>query len=208
MKRIIATLITLLTISGLSNAQSNQETLFGEKISLSNLGVMVEPGFQYTRLAGEGAGFFHLRGGIVFNDKITLGGFYGQLLNEPRPASFDVAQLPSRAHLDSYMAGGFVEYTAFSSKLIHLTFPLAIGVMEMEIDDEGRNFDFEETKTLFLEPKAMLEINLHRFARLNAGLGYRIMGSKIEEFPGVPEAGNALTFQVGLKMGMFSFKKQ
>lgn len=186
-------------------AQEDTKTLFDSPISLSKIGIMVDPGFQVTKIAGESAGFFLFRGGLVFNDRITLGGFYGQLMNDVRPASF-VNVLPERAHLDSYKAGGFVEYTVFSNKVVHFTFPLAVGVIEMEIDEEGRGFDYEETKTLFIEPGAQVEVNLHRFARLHAGMGYRIMGSEIENFPGVPQADDALTFQVGLKMGLFRMK--
>jgi hypothetical protein len=204
MKKTLGLITALILFVQIASAQDEQQTLFGEKISLSSLGVMVEPGVQLTRFAGEGAGFFNFRGGIVFNDKLTLGGFYGQSINDVRPSSFDNS-LPISAHLDSYMAGGFVEYTIYSNKLVHFTFPLSVGMMEVEIDNEGRDFDFDETKTLFVEPKAMLEINLHKFARLNAGVGYRIMGNTFENAPGVPDAGNALTFQIGLKMGVFSF---
>lgn len=184
-------------------AQEAPETLFGNKFSLSNLGLVVNPGMQWSQLAGENAGFVQFRGGIVFHDKLTLGGFYGELINDVRPASF-ANQLPGQAHLDSYQAGGFMEYTLLSSKLVHLSFPLSLGVMEMEIDEEGKGFDYEETATFFVEPGANVEINLHRFARLHAGIGYRIMGAEIEGFPGMPEAGNSLTLNVGLKMGLFS----
>ncbi|MCH7410575.1 hypothetical protein MM239_14300 [Belliella sp. DSM 111904] len=206
MKKTILSLALLFSITFLSLAQDKQESLFNSNLSISNLGIMVEPGFQVTQVTGETAGFFQFRSGIVFNDKFTIGGFYGQLLNEVRPASFGTT-LPQRAHLDSWTAGGFLEYTIFSNKLVHFSFPLAVGVMEVEIDNEGRGNDFDETNTLFFEPRALLEINLHRFARLNAGVGYRIMGNTLESAVGVPEAGNALTFQIGLKMGVFSFSQ-
>ena len=140
---------------------------------------MVAPGFQWTQLAGEGTGFAQFRAGVILHDKLTLGGFYGEMINQVRPVSF-ANTLPARAHLDAYQAGGFLEYTLHSSKLVHLTLPLSVGMMEMEIDEEGRDFDYEETKTFFVEPGAQLEVNLHRFARLHAGVGYRIMGEKIE----------------------------
>ncbi|UJP66578.1 hypothetical protein [Mongoliitalea daihaiensis] len=206
MKKILLSLMIVLAATFVSYGQEAQETLFGGNLSLSNVGIMVEPGIQVTQLAGETAGFFQLRGGIILNDKFTIGGFYGQLLNDVRPASFGTT-LPARAHLDSWTAGGFLEYTVFSNKLVHFSFPLALGIKEVEIDNEGRDFDFDETKTLFVEPRALVEINLHRFARLNAGVGYRIMGNTLENAIGVPDAGNALTFQIGLKMGVFSFKQ-
>lgn len=194
-----------LSFSGLK-AQENPETLFDGNLSFSNIGVFVDPGFQVTQIAGENTGFFFFRGGLTFNDKLSLGGFYGEMINDIRPASFENV-LPPRAHIDAYQAGAFLEYTLYSSKMVHLTFPLAVGIMELEIDKEGRDFDYDETKTFFVEPGAQVEVNLHRFARLHAGVGYRVMGGSIEDFPGVPEAGNALTFQIGLKMGVFNFKQ-
>jgi hypothetical protein len=204
-KVLVIFLATCLSIGSLL-AQDEPETLFGSKLSLSNFGIMVAPGFQLTQLAGAGAGFAQFRAGVVLHDKLTLGGFYGELINDARPTSF-ANLLPARAHLDSYQAGGFIEYTLHSSKLVHLTLPLSMGLLEMEIDEEGRDFDYEETKTFFVEPGAQLEVNLHRFARLHAGVGYRIMGEKFENSPGVPDAGNSLTFNVGLKMGLFQIKK-
>ncbi len=206
MKKVLALLLTTCLSIGTLLAQDEPETLFGNKFSLSNIGIMVSPGFQWTQIAGEGAGFAQFRAGVVLNDKLTLGGFYGEMINQVRPASF-ANILPNRAHVDAYQAGGFLEYTLHSSKLVHLTLPLAVGMMEMEIDEEGRDFDYEETKTFFVEPGAQVEVNLHRFARLHAGLGYRIMGEKFENSAGVPDAGNSLTFNVGLKMGLFSLKQ-
>lgn len=206
MKKVLALLLTTCLSIGTLLAQDEPETLFGNEFSLSNIGIMVSPGFQWTQIAGEGAGFAQFRAGVILHDKLTLGGFYGEMINQVRPVSF-ANTLPARAHLDAYQAGGFLEYTLNASKLVHLTLPLSVGMMELEIDEEGRDFDYEEAKTLFVEPGAQIEVNLHRFARLHAGVGYRIMGEKIENIPGVPNAENSLTFNLGLKMGLFQIKK-
>jgi hypothetical protein len=206
MKRTLLIVLKVLGFVANLYAQDSPETLFGNKLSLSDLGIFVDPGYQATQITGESSGFFLFRGGMVFNDKWSVGGFYGQMIRDIRPASFDNV-LPPRAHMDSYQAGGFVEYSLFSSKVVHFTFPLALGIMELEIDEEGRYFDYEETKTFFVEPGAQIEVNLHRFARLHAGLGYRMMARTIQDYPGVPKAGNNLTFQVGLKMGVFNFRQ-
>ena len=168
---------------------------------------MVDPSYQLTQVAGEGASFFLFRGGVLFNEKITLGGFYGESLNRITPNSFS-GFLPGSAHLEALQAGGFIEYTLSANKVIHFTFPLSLGIMELEIDEEGRGMDFEETQTFFVEPGAQVELNLHKFARLHAGIGYRIMAGEVESFPGVPGADNSLTFNVGLKMGLFRIKDQ
>lgn len=205
MKKAILTLLISWLYVGQISAQEQPETLFNGELSLSKIGFMINPGFQGTRIAESNAGFALFRGGIVFNEKLTIGGFYGDMINNVRHASFDNL-LPSAAHLDAYQAGGFIEYTFNASKLVHFTFPLAIGMTEVEIDDEGRGFDYEENKTLFVEPGAQIEVNLHRFARLHAGLGYRILGGTIEESLGVPSPDNSLTFNIGLKMGLFNLK--
>lgn len=205
MKKAILLLVSVFAMSGLK-AQETPETLFGNDVSFSKLGFFVNPGFQATQISNEGTGYFLFRGGLVFSDKLSIGGFYGTQINDIRPSSLDNS-LPPSAHIDSYMAGGFVEYTLFSSKLVHFTFPLALGMLEMEVDGEGRNFDYEEAKTFFLEPGAHVEVNLHRFARLHAGFGYRLMGTAIEQSAGVPGAGNSLTFQLGLKMGVFGLQQ-
>ncbi|EIM73361.1 hypothetical protein A3SI_18151 [Nitritalea halalkaliphila LW7] len=185
-------------------AQEAPKTLFSAKPDGKNLGIMVAPGLQLTQLADAGSLFFTIQGGLVIQDKFTIGAFYGKVLNDPRPLPA-FQDLPARAHLDAWQAGGFLSYTWQANRLVHLNFPLYIGVMELEIDDAGRAFDFPESTTLFFEPGAQMELNLHRFARLYAGVGYRIMGATFEQAAGVPAAGNALTFSVGLKMGIFKF---
>ena len=207
MKKTISTLAILWMGIASLWAQDSTQTLFKGKPTLANLGIMVDPGYQLTQVAGESASFFLFRGGIVFNEKITLGGFYGESLNQVRPNSF-AGFLPSSAYIEAFQAGGFVEYTLFANKVVHFTFPVSLGIIELEIDEEGRGMDFEETQTFFVEPGAQVEINLHRFARLHAGLGYRIMAGDIESFPGVPDADNSLSFNVGLKMGLFRIKQQ
>lgn len=188
-------------------AQNTAQTLLKGKPTLANLGIMADPGYQLTQVAGATTSFFLFRGGIVLNDKVTLGGFYGESLNQPRPDSF-TDFLPSRAYLEAVQAGGFIEYTLFANKVVHFTFPVSLGIIELEIDEEGRGMDFDETQTFFVEPGAQVEVNLHRFARLHAGLGYRMMAGDIETFPGVPDADNSLSFNVGLKMGLFRIKQQ
>ncbi|MGY6559391.1 MAG: hypothetical protein ACXIT9_08920 [Nitritalea sp.] len=200
----VSSLLLLFFLHTLVFAQEAPKTLFSGKPDGQSLGFMVAPGLQLTQLANEGSLFFTIQGGLVLQDKFTIGAFYGQLLNDPRPLPA-LQDLSSRAHLDSWQAGGYFSYTWQANRLVHVNFPLYLGVMEVEIDDAGRGFDFPESTTLFFEPGAQLELNLHRFARLYAGVGYRIMGSTIEQAPGVPAAGNALTFSIGLKMGLFRF---
>ena len=202
MKKLLFTLLLCGFVGGsMTYAQQKTETLLGE-LSFSSIGSMVEPGLQFTQVAGETAVFYNFRGGISFNDKWTVGGFYGHLLADIRPE-----MMGSQSYnLDSYQAGGFIEYSPWNSSLVHLSFPVSFGVMEMDRDSYSSLIDDDspETHSLLLEPRALAEVNLHRYVRLNAGVGYRIMGRPFQEVAAVPEAGNALTFQIGLKLGLFN----
>jgi extradiol dioxygenase family protein len=206
MKKILL-LTAAVSLSQISFAQetTEQETLFNKKIDGRNIGFMVSPGVSFTQVAGESAAFYQIRAGVVLWDKLTVGGFYANTFYELRPA-YLLVDFPN-ANLDVYAAGGFIEYTVLSGKLFHLTIPVAIGSLEMEGDDYDRFNDVDgEKRTFYIEPAVQAELNLHKYARLHAGLGYRLMGNSSNSGASIPEAGNEVTFQVGLKLGMFRIK--
>lgn len=196
---------TLFSLVLFSQVVVAQETLLGNGINLNKIGFMVAPGYQQTKIAGENVGFFQIKGGVILDDRFTIGAFFGESSKDIRPAAFE-GQLPSRANVDFSMGGGFVEYTLFSSKLIHFTFPLAVGVLEMEGDDYGSGVREGESTSVFFEPGAHLEFNIHKYARFFAGAGYRIMNNPSQERGFIPRPENALNLQVGIKLGMFRIK--
>lgn len=206
MKKILLFTATI-SLSQISFAQetAEQETLFNKKIDAKNIGFMVSPSVSFTQVAGASAAFYQIRAGVVLWDKLTIGGFYANTFDELRPASL-LVDFPN-ANLDVYAAGGFIEYTILSGKLFHLTIPVAIGSLEMEGDDYDRLNDVDgERRTFYVEPAVQAEVNLHKYARLHAGLGYRLIGNSSNSAAFIPEAENAVTFQVGLKLGMFRIK--
>ena len=198
MKKNIITLVSYFFIStGVLLAQETPKTLLNGSLSSSQIGFMISPGFQATQLGSDPTGYFLVKGGLVFNDKLTLGAFYGQVL-DPLDQARGFA-----SRLDSYQAGGLIEYTLHASNLFHFSFPISFGVNEIEFEDEGDNWNNEESKFLFIEPAAQIEVNIHTHARLFAGVGYRIMGGTIQQAPDLPVVENQPTFTVGLKFGLF-----
>jgi hypothetical protein len=206
MKKILL-FTAAISLSQISFAQekAEPETLFNKKVDATTIGFMVSPGVNFTQVAGESAAFYQIRAGVVLWDKLTLGGFYANTFDELRPASV-LIDFPN-ANLDVHAAGGFIEYTILSSKLFHLTIPVALGTLEMEGDEYDGIDELEgERRTFYVEPAVQAEVNLHKYARLHAGLGYRFMGNSTATGAFIPEADNAVTFQVGLKLGMFQIK--
>lgn len=184
------------------------ETLFSKGISLEKVGFMASVGADYTRVSNTDLGLYMFKGGIVFNDKLTIGGYYGESLWDFRPSSLRAVYGP-RVNMDASLFGGFLEYTMYSNRLFHLTMPLKVGAINLEIDeyDNPNDWDYFERFLFTVEPQIHLEMNIHKYARFFVGAGYRFVGGEFYNNGGfIPAPGNALSAQVGIKMGMFKLK--
>lgn len=75
------------------------------------------------------------------------------------------------------LGGLSLEYTWKPDRLLHLSFPLSAGMGEVDWKDgspfSGQEPDFGEDNFFFIQPGAMLEVNLSSFARLYGGVAYR-----------------------------------
>lgn len=184
-------------------AQDNSndaQTLFrgGNKISTEKMGFFVAPQYGVTQLDGSLTSLFHLRGGISFKDKIVYGAFYNTSLNQVQPQSETLTGI----YMDYWTLGGFAEYSLLSKKLLHLSFPIYFGYGEVQMDNEQGDAGLGEANFFKIEPEALLEINLHKYVRLNIGAGYRVISSmNYRNFNQSDISG--LTGYVGLKFGLF-----
>lgn len=185
-----------------SFAQDNQEakTLFGSgnSINIKDLGFFVAPSYGLTQMDGSTTSLFNLRGGINLKDKVSFGAYFNTSLNQIRPQS----ETTPNVYMDYWTVGGFAEYTLFSKKVAHLTFPLYVGYGEVEMDNENGDAGLGEANFFQIEPSALLEINLHKYVRFNIGAGYRFAGQmNYRNFNQSDISG--LTGYVGLKFGLF-----
>lgn len=183
-------------------AQSNQEakTLMGSgnPISVKNLGFFVAPSFGLTQMDGSSASLISLRAGLNLKDKFSFGAYFNTSLNQIRPQS----ETQQNIYMDYWTVGGFAEYTLFAKKVAHLTFPLYIGYGEVQMDNENGDASLGEANFFQIEPSALLEVNLHKNARLNIGAGYRFIGQmNYRNFNQSDISG--LTGYLGLKFGLF-----
>lgn len=173
-QRISIVLSLFLSICQIAKAQTEAtpaNTLFGNAAS-GKIGFMIAPSMGYTTIDNAGVAMFNLRGGIVLAKKLTVGGYYNASLNEFVPKSETVPGI----YMDYRSGGLLAEYTLWSDKLLHLTFPLMIGIGEVEMDSPQGTVNFGEANFLRIEPGALLEVNLLPYVRLNAGLTYRHIG--------------------------------
>lgn len=188
------------------------QTLIGNGISLNKIGFMASAGADYTQVSKTDAGLFTIKGGLVLNDALTIGAYYGESIWDIKPEELGPLY-GANANMDFKVFGGLLEYTFFSNKLWHLTMPLKIGAIELELDDhylpgapfiERENY---ERYYLSIEPQLHLELNVHKYARVFAGAGYRFSNTELYSQGGyVPAPGNAVSAQIGIKIGMFRLK--
>ncbi len=202
-KTIVSTLLLVCFVWGDLNGQVKQEasTLFGNgnsSIKAKDIGYFVAPAYGITQMDGSTTSLFNLRGGFSFKDRFSIGAYYHTSMNEIRPQSETVPNL----YMDYWSAGGFVEYTLFSKKVFHVTFPVYIGFGEVEMDSENGDARLGEANFFTIEPSALLEVNLSRYIRFNAGIGYRFVGQM--SYRNLNQADvSGPTGTVGFKFGLF-----
>lgn len=205
MKKNKLFVLALAFVAAYSTSLKGQEnkdtqTLFGasSELSMRDLGFWVAPSYGFTQMDGGAASLFHLRGGVAIKDKLSFGAFYQVSLNEIFPRSESI----SNVYMDYWAVGGFAEYTLWSKRLFHLTFPLYLGFGEVQMDNDFGEAGLGEANFFQIEPSALLELNLNRYVRLNAGAGYRFVGEmQYRNFNQTDISG--FTGYIGLKIGLF-----
>jgi hypothetical protein len=205
MKNKLIIIVFYLLVAGIQNVltgqtSNNTETLWkGDKIvNLNNVGFFVAPGYGSTQMDGSLTSLFTLRGGAQYNSRFALGAYYNTSLNRINPES----EILSGVYMDYWSTGGFVEFTMFSDKLFHVTLPVYVGYGEVEMDNETGDAGLDEAGFFQIEPSALLEVNLHKYVRLNVGTGYRFVGDmNYRNFDQSDISG--LTGFVGFKFGLF-----
>jgi hypothetical protein len=204
MKKYMLILFALLSMQSALYAQDKQETqtLFNG-LKFSGIGFMALPYYQSSQIDKVGVSIVGIRSGILLNDKLSIGGFYSLSVNEIIPKS----ETDLSVYMDYKAWGGFVEYTVWSTQLVHLTFPLLIGGGAVEMDKKdnysGSNQNpYGEQYFFSWEPSVFFEINLHRFVKLDAGIGYRMVNDMTyRNFNQSSLIG--LTGSIGVKIGWF-----
>lgn len=196
-------LLLFFTIAVTTSAQSNKEakTFFGN--GKQEIGYFVSPSCQFGNIAGSTAIMPGIGAGIIFNKKYYLGLNYKFIATE----NTTVGEIDNRLYLDQRYGGVRFEYGLQPEKVVHFNFPVEFGVGETELDlkdsfeDEG-TVPTDDAWFAYLEPGVALEINLHKYVKLNINAGYRFV-SKVS-FRNLTEKDMmGITCSARLKIGLF-----
>ena len=200
-----------LNVSAQENPGTQTKTLFGSK-SNAQWGFMLSPGLQTASIYSEQATFGQLRAGLVLNDSWTFGVLGAASLYEVYPVTVQDNFAPA-VDMSFYNYGAFAEYRLKPHNLIHLSFPLSFGISETDLDERdwsGDDFfydDLGDDYRLFIEPGVNAELNLHKYARVYAGLSYRFHGNNLVSNSLVPELEDYMLINAGVKVGIFNISR-
>ncbi|MBL4704632.1 MAG: hypothetical protein JKY54_08930 [Flavobacteriales bacterium] len=184
MKRIILT--ALILVVGISlgfsqvitNRTTQQNTLFGKtRPSGAFVGLSIKPAY----VNGQEAMFTGGQIAIALGKKVNFGvAGYGLLTNV---RSNQLATSGSEYFIEMGYGGLLIEPILGSDQVIHLAFPILLGagVSALSQNRPWNGFydesEYVNSELFFIaEPGINAELNLFRFMRIAAGVGYRFIG--------------------------------
>jgi hypothetical protein len=174
MKKYFLLLTGLLLVS-LTSAQS-VETIFGKggpKVR-GAYGVAAQ---KFSSIDGQSANFLGGYGGVMFENGVMIGAGAFALLNGQ---SIDIQNDEGTFRSLTY-TGLMVERTFQSAKAIHLTANLLMGagfIGEQDRLPGGGTYSISSRGAFVAEPTINVEVNLTRWFRAAAGVGYRWVADK------------------------------
>ena len=163
-----------------------------------NTALFAAPSISALEIDGSPTAMAHLRVGAGTHANLTAGFYAAGSVNEIRP----VREQTPDIYMDYRSYGGFMEFTPFSQRRVHLTIPVAIGLSEIEMDSDAGEPGLGEAHFWQFEPAVLLEINMNDYVRLNLGVSYRL----VDEFQYrhlTAEDFEVLTAKAGLRIGLF-----
>jgi hypothetical protein len=168
MKKITIVVLSFLCLNAFAQTENQPQTLFGGG-GKKNIQYVLNPYAEISTLDDTEMFSLGVRGGVNINTKYTFGAYYFTSLNDARPSGLELVP----GYFDVRKGGAYFEYTLFSDRLVHFTFPLNVGYGEIEMDNDVEDISFGEEYFFAVEPSALVEINLFKYLKANAGVGHR-----------------------------------
>ncbi len=224
-KSLLLALVAVLMYCNTAAAQNQDTTKYLLKLNKPHsFGLYVSPEFQYGQLKNTFTPFAGSSVMLLFNQKFAIGATYQETTNRTFSPT-GVSPLLLRAGY-----GGLkMEFITAPSKAVHVTFPLVIGMGQMQVDSatytisnpkshndfgenfNGRNGENDGNTYLVLQPGIHLEANLIRNVKIYAGASYRYAvdvdgTTNTATIPLAASVLNGASVNVGAKIGFFNFQ--
>jgi hypothetical protein len=186
MKQYLLILIVMVLIIPIS-AFAEEDTLVGNGFDNGGYGGFV---LKFKSIGGNMGVIIGGRGGWIINHTVVIGGGYYGLANDIKIDGRDLQM--------EY--GGFeIEYIWRSDQVVHFTIHTGIGGGQVETVSGG----FSQDKFFYIEPTFSGEVNILKWFRINAGIGY-LWVDNIEGIPGLSSSDvRGITGTIVFKLGVF-----
>ena len=153
------------------------ETLLAGDVTQGGFG---GPVLVYSRVRDTDVIFFGGRGGWIANHRFVLGaGGFAMTSRMPAPAGAPLGG--DNLRLDFGYGGLWLEYILWPHKVLHASFGTLVGggaaIYNRAIRAEGEDREVISDVVFVVDPVVSAEVNVLRFLRVSAGVGYRYVGS-------------------------------
>jgi hypothetical protein len=216
MKRY-AFLLGIFLFGSLAHAQETQKsdeinTVFGKGGDVK-VGWVISGQSGYTQFDKQDVWLGGITAGMVINHNFTIG-LSGSGWGHHDGLYFPDVTDTAGAYLEGGYGGLLLEYTLFPESVVHVTFPVLIGGggASYAVDSDYYDWEDDEWDTecqsldhdayFVIEPGVRAEVNLLKFMRLDAGVGYHYVAG-LDMINTSGNMMNNFTVNVGLKFGKF-----
>jgi len=161
MRKILFTIMLVLSVAGLKAQENGIQTLFGTGTRISGFG---GPTMSFTSINGE---FAHMMGGggAVLLGDFFIGGYGEGLTNS----------IIAGGNRISFGHGGFwTGYSFMADRALHPSISTQIGWGNISQHDEGY-YNLTNDNVFVVNPTIEMEMNFTKFFRLGVGAHYRIV---------------------------------
>jgi hypothetical protein len=162
------------------------------------------PTFTVASFMGEPCLFPGGGGAWQINRNVALGGMGGALASDIKAPEVAQTNPDGEYFVKSGFGGVFLEFTVFPERLVHLRIRslLAAGGLTYSLRNQYSLEDAEGTAFFMFSNVVSVEVNLFKFVRAFAGVGYRtVEGGRLSGLRASELSG--METQFGLKFGVF-----
>lgn len=203
--KLIALVFLISIIPYLSHAQEEDDyehLLKNRKLSFS---IFASPIFEFSEVNGS-FGFSSGGGaGIIINQTLFIGGYGLKLAPVIEKELILDGQNYQDLEIDFNHAGLWVGYIHDFRKLIHFGGSAKFGWGNIALEHASFPGDYDDN-VLVITPQAEVEVNISKWFKINAGLGYRLVTSVNENFFSKKDF-NSPEASISLMFGWFRQKK-
>jgi hypothetical protein len=197
MKILLAIVLFVFCAFNLCGQSRTMRHLFNDKPK--NLSLFISPTIQYTQIIQQNCRIPGIRGGMIINKKVALGGIYEFTMKD-----ILIPVKKGGGKLGMKSVGMLFEYTIWPLRKLHLTIPVSTGIGQLKITDNLNGITTGNPNFFFAQPGLMMEINSWKYTKVGFGVSYRYTANVSYNSLTTNDL-NGLSFVASINFGNFNY---